>query len=233
MATSHLAANLALLQTETDRLVRTVTALDADDLRAPTLCPGWSRAHVVTHVARNADALDNLLHWARTGERTEAYGSPEERDRAIEEGARRAPAVLLADLRDSAERFADHARDLHGPAGQAEVVTRTGNTVRGEQVPTMRLLEVVFHHVDLQAGYGFADADAGFVSRSLRQAVRRAEAAGLDLVLRTPDGQEWVAGSGDGQLVTGSAPDLLLWLARGVPRGLRHEGRLPEPPPFA
>jgi maleylpyruvate isomerase len=34
---------------------------------APSALPGWSRAHVLTHVARNADAMINLLTWARTG----------------------------------------------------------------------------------------------------------------------------------------------------------------------
>lgn len=233
MAPSHLAANLALLATETNHLITTVSALGPEELAAPTLCPGWSRAHVITHVARNADALDNLLHWARTGERRDAYGSEQERAAAIEEGAHHGPTELLADLTDSAGRFATHAADLHGPAGQAEVLTRTGTPVRGEQLPTMRLLEVVIHHVDLLAGYTFADSDAGFVRRTLRQAARKAGAAGLDLRLRTPDGEEWTVGPGTGQAVTGSAADLLLWLVRGRAERLQHDTPLPDPPPFA
>lgn len=233
MAPSHLAANLGLLADETRRLESTVRGLTMADLASPTLCPGWSRAHVITHVARNADALDNLLHWARTGERREAYGSEEERAAAIEAGAARGPEELLADLTESAERFARHAADLHGAAGQAEVRTRTGATVRGEQVPTMRLLEVVLHHVDLLAGYTLADADPGFVQRTLRQAVRRAGAAGLDLRLRTPDGQEWPVGEANGPVVAGRAPDLLLWLTRGRAERLTHDIPLPVPPPFA
>ena len=58
--------------------------------RAPSLCEGWTRAHVVTHIARNADALSNLVHWATTGEPTPMYASPESRDADIAEGARRA-----------------------------------------------------------------------------------------------------------------------------------------------
>ena len=38
-----------------------------DAFAAPSALPGWSRAHVLTHVARNADAMINLLTWARTG----------------------------------------------------------------------------------------------------------------------------------------------------------------------
>lgn len=231
--TSHLAANLDLLAVETDRLLATVAVLGASDLPAATLCPGWTRAHVVTHLARNADALDNLLHWARTGERRDAYGSEAERAAAIAAGADRGPDELLADLTATADRFAAHAADLHGPAGRAEVLTRTGTTVRGDQVPAMRLLEVVLHHVDLLAGYTLADSDPDFVQRTLRRAARTAGAGGLDLRLQTPEGQEWAVGAGTGPVVQGTAPDLLLWLVRGRAERLTHDIPLPVPPAFA
>src|SRR3954447_4566989 len=44
--------------------------LTDDDLRKPSRLPGWTRAHVVAHLARNADALINLCTWARTGVET-------------------------------------------------------------------------------------------------------------------------------------------------------------------
>ena len=50
----------------TSRLLATAGSLDADP-SAPSLLPGWTRGHVLTHVARNADSLVNLLTWARTG----------------------------------------------------------------------------------------------------------------------------------------------------------------------
>lgn len=58
---------------------------------SPSYLPGWSRAHVVAHVARNADALVNLLTWARTGVETPMYASGDQRAREIDEGARRRP----------------------------------------------------------------------------------------------------------------------------------------------
>jgi maleylpyruvate isomerase len=49
-------------------------ALEADEaaetdgsILADSGLPGWTRGHLLTHVARNADALRNLLTWARTG----------------------------------------------------------------------------------------------------------------------------------------------------------------------
>jgi hypothetical protein len=49
----------------------------------PSLLPGWSRRTVIAHVARNADALCNLLTWARTGVETPMYASAEAREAAI------------------------------------------------------------------------------------------------------------------------------------------------------
>ena len=46
-----------------------------EDFAGPSLLPGWTRAHVLAHVAGNADALVNLLTWARTGEETPMYAS--------------------------------------------------------------------------------------------------------------------------------------------------------------
>ena len=45
------------LPTETERLVATAERLGDAEVRAPSLCPGWTRGHVLTHLARNAEAL--------------------------------------------------------------------------------------------------------------------------------------------------------------------------------
>ena len=55
------------LDDATQRLLSTARVLAEPDLRAPSLLPGWSRAHVLAHVARNADAMRNLLIGARSG----------------------------------------------------------------------------------------------------------------------------------------------------------------------
>ena len=47
-----------------------VAGLDEQSISAPSILPGWTRKHLVAHVAANADALGNLVRWARTGERT-------------------------------------------------------------------------------------------------------------------------------------------------------------------
>ncbi len=54
----------------TDRLLATAEGLTGGQAREPSPLPGWSRGHVRTHIARNADGLRNLLIWARTGAAT-------------------------------------------------------------------------------------------------------------------------------------------------------------------
>ena len=61
MTTDREAAS-ALLADASNRVIRTVDGLDGDDWSAPSLLPGWTRAHVVAHLALNAEAMSRALH---------------------------------------------------------------------------------------------------------------------------------------------------------------------------
>src|SRR5580693_1609618 len=104
----------------TQRLLGTARVLAEPDLRAPSLLPGWTRAHVLAHLARNADAMRNLLVGVRSGTDRPAYASAEARAADIEAGARRKSAELLADVADSAMALRAVARPLPDAAWQAE-----------------------------------------------------------------------------------------------------------------
>jgi uncharacterized protein (TIGR03083 family) len=69
--------SLDRLAAATGLLLATAAALGDAEVRGPSLLPGWSRGHVLTHIARNADGLGNLLRWARTGAETPMYASAE------------------------------------------------------------------------------------------------------------------------------------------------------------
>jgi maleylpyruvate isomerase len=230
-AASHLSDNLVLLAHETALLVATAASLDDESVRAASLCQGWTRAHVLTHIARNADGLANLVSWAVTGTPVAMYDSPQARERDIEAGATRRVDQIGEDLVDSASRFASAAAGLAGPPEHREVQMRTGRTVLGGQLPTLRLLEVVIHHVDLDAGYTFADADPGFVRRAISNAVDRISAKGHApaITLRGEDGHTWPIAGGAVD-VTGSNAALLLWLARGNDAGVTSKAPLPGLP---
>jgi maleylpyruvate isomerase len=228
---SHLSENLALLAHETSLLMRTAAALDDDTIRVASVCEGWTRAHVLSHIARNADALGNLVDWAVTGTPRAMYASPDARDADIKAGSTRRSQEIFTDLEDSAARFASAAARLAGAAELAEVEMRGGRIVRGGQLPTLRLMEVVFHHVDLSAGYSFADADPGFVKRAITIAIERFRASGQapSITLRGDEGDTWSLGEG-AQGVLGSNDALLLWLARGDGAGVSSEAPLPGLP---
>ena len=228
---SHLSENLALLARETSLLIRTAAGLDDETIRAASLCEGWTRAHVLSHIARNADALGNLASWAITGTPRAMYDSPTSRDADIVAGSTRGAQEIFTDLEDSAARFASATTGLAGAPEQAEVEMRGGRKVLGGQLPTLRLMEVVFHHVDLNAGYTFADADPGFVKRAVTIAIERFRRSDQEpsITLRGDEGDVWSIGDG-AQDVTGSNAALLLWLARGEAGGVSSEGPLPGLP---
>src|SRR5580693_7674823 len=87
------------------RLEQTAAETTDDQARAPSQLPDWSRGHVLTHLARNADGLRNLLVWARTGVETPQYPSVQARNDGIEAGAGRRAAQLIVDFADSATAF--------------------------------------------------------------------------------------------------------------------------------
>ncbi|MGW4793725.1 maleylpyruvate isomerase family mycothiol-dependent enzyme [Nonomuraea sp. NPDC004297] len=147
----------------TEMFLDAVAGLDQAAQQEPSLLPGWTRKHVVAHVAANADALGNLVRWAATGERTPMYATPEERAAGIERGLRMPAGELDAWLRRSATALAGASAALTGEQWSAEVVTAQGRTVPATEVPWLRAREVCVHTVDLGLGVAFADLPADFL----------------------------------------------------------------------
>ena len=137
-----------------ERLDRTVADLTPADVVEPSALPGWTRGHLLAHLSRNADALVNLLTWAKTGTRTPMYSSPEQRATDIEAGAGRGLAEQQADLHDSARRFGETAASLSNENWSARVTSAQGREIPATEVPWMRVREVWIHLVDLRAGVG-------------------------------------------------------------------------------
>jgi maleylpyruvate isomerase len=165
-------ALLQQLDDATDRLLRDIGPLAELDLRAPSRLPGWTRAHVVAHLARNAEALANLLRGARTGTPAAAYASQEARDAAIEEGAHRPHTVLLPELIDAAGLFRGEAFAVPDTAWEVPVRMLTGPEFPAAELLVLRLVEVELHHVDLDVGYGRHDWPEPFVQLDLREPMR-------------------------------------------------------------
>jgi maleylpyruvate isomerase len=200
-----------------------------DDYARPSLLPGWTRAHVLAHLARNADAIGNLLHWARTGEETPMYPSQEARDRDIEETARRSPGELEADVLGGTARLAQAVRDMPPDAWAATVRTNRGREIAAADAVWMRCQEVWVHAVDLASGVEFADLPEAVLARVVDEVFRAWDSRGEvpDVVVFAGD-REW----GTGRLaVAGALPDAAAWLTgRSDGAGLQADGPLPQLP---
>ena len=143
----------------TDRLLAAVAKLDSAAVAEPSRLPGWTRGHILAHLARNADALVNVLAGRPM------YESPATRDAEIERDAPRAVDIQLADLRESAGRFQDAASVSADWSRTVEL--RNGVTDSASRVPFRRWVEVELHHVDLGIGYELEDLSEEFTQREI------------------------------------------------------------------
>jgi maleylpyruvate isomerase len=228
---------LTALRASTERLLTTVAALDDHELPQPSRLPGWTRAHVLTHLARSSDSRTRLLAAARSNVTGRQYESEESRNRDIETGAQRDATIVRVDLHEAFERFfravAEHPDDRwDAPAEWLGV----GEAPVRRTIPSLRR-EVEFHHVDLGAAYGPDDWPPEFVTDQLD--------AVLDSMSRKDDAPALTIELGDGVrrikdggslTVSGEPAHVLAWLSgRGDGAALRTRPPrpLPEAPPLA
>jgi maleylpyruvate isomerase len=139
--------------------------------RAPSLLPGWSVGHVLTHVARNADSVVRRLAGAARGELVTQYaGGDEGRAAAIEAGAHRPAAELVDDVARSASAVDALFREVPDELWDAHVLRGSGpDWLTAERLVWSRLREVEIHHVDLGLGYRPADWPGDLVGRMLAE----------------------------------------------------------------
>ena len=192
---SDFSARVEALKASTEALQHTLSNLTDEQARGQSLLPGWTRGHVITHVARNADALLNLVTWARTGEETPMYASREQRDADIEDGAGRPAAALVADVDETHQQLMAALRELPENAHTALIRYGAADASGGGAViPVLRRSEVEIHHVDLDLEYTLAHLPEDFVERLLDQVSAefssRDDAPALVLV-RTDDEHRW------------------------------------------
>lgn len=207
--------DLRSVREATDRLLTAVAKLDNAALAGESHLPGWTRGHVLAHLARNADALVNVF------EGRPMYTSAEARDADIARDAGRPLEEHLADLRDSCARFvATTERDQDW---SRTVELRNGVTDLAANVPFRRLAEVELHHVDLNTGYELSDLPEEFTGREIAFLADRwsGRPEVPPVTLRTPGGALWHTGGTEGTpvLLEGPEDELLGWLAGRGPRG--------------
>lgn len=209
--------------------------LDEEAVRAPSLLPGWTRGHVLAHLARNADGFLNLVRWAQSGVETPMYPDRASRDAEIERGSARPAAELAADLEASSARLLA-ALDALTPAGlDAEVRAGSSGRLRGRDIPWRRRRELEIHLVDLDAGRTPAHWPEDFAPDTLDELAelfRTERDTPVRRLLGAQTGREWQVGAGGPDLY-GPETGLLAWLigrSDGDGLDVRPHGPVPRAP---
>ncbi len=208
------------LDAATGRLLHTVDQLADQDFAAPSLCDGWTRAHVVAHLALNAEGLAGVLRGLRDGVPTTMYASPEARDEDILELAAEPPAALRERLRAACAGFAEVAGVAAGVGPEVTFERTPGGLVSpAGAVPSLRRSEVEIHHADLAAGYTPADWPPDLAREVLTASAGRYDGPGFHVVA-TDEPARWAFGSPGADAVTVSGPaHALAWWSTGRDAG--------------
>jgi maleylpyruvate isomerase len=227
--------DLSGVHSASQTFTRTVDALTEEELAAPSLLPGWTRAHVVAHVALNAFALAGSLRGMAHGNPVPMYGSDEQRDSDID-------ALAKADPSDLRERHLVGTTEFVEAVGLMDEAHWDGWIDRlpgGPSWPAvvvvpMRQRELEIHHVDLGASYTRADWPGDFVVDLLNAVTVDQVDSGPFQVRATDLGRDWAVGGEGGPTVMGSGADLGWWLTgRGAGEGLTTDsGSLPQLGPW-
>ncbi|WP_405829632.1 MULTISPECIES: maleylpyruvate isomerase family mycothiol-dependent enzyme [unclassified Streptomyces] len=223
--------DLRSVREATDRLLTAVAKMDNAALAEESHLPGWTRGHILAHLARNADALVNVF------EGRPMYESASARDADIARDAGRPLEEHLTDLRDSGARFLATTEPDQDWSRTVEL--RNGITDLAANVPFRRWIEVDLHHVDLNIGYELEDLPQEFTDREITFLADRwsARPEVPPTALVAADGRTWRTGSAGEPAVTvsGTAAGLLAWLAGRGDKGASLTtagGPLPGLPPL-
>jgi len=154
--------------TSQHQLLNDVVQLTEHDLREPSRLPDWSRAHVIAHLALNADSHVWLFEGAMTGETRQQYPEAGMRERDIEASSAQSKDDLLRDLKRACHALEAAWDELDDDLWDSLQVVGPGPRTMSEIV-FLRLREVEIHHVDLDVEYSSSDWPDFYVEHELRR----------------------------------------------------------------
>lgn len=226
----------AALPDASHRLVRTVDGFQGDDWTAPSLLPGWTRAHVVAHLGLNAAALSRALRGLVADEDDQRggqdrgevaprtmYDSDRQRDDDIALLAAQDPSELRATLMAETTLLQEAMEAVPHDQWEARIErTPGGRAMRAASFPGMRWRELEIHHADLDAGYSSADWTQAFAEHLLDAMAKRLRPEQPFEVKPLDSSRTWLLGDGGEAeyavpIVTGPAADLGWWLTGRPP----------------
>jgi len=150
----------------TAALLQTIGGLTDADARRPSLLPGWTIGHVLTHLARNADSVVRMIEAAQRGEVATQYAEGQ-REREIEEGAGRPARELVDDVAHTAIAVAQVWAATSDDAWERGMTRVRAGDCPLRLIPLRRWREVELHHADLGLAFGYDDLSPAYVEREL------------------------------------------------------------------
>jgi maleylpyruvate isomerase len=232
-----LRASLDALHQSEQRLLRTVDSLKSEQWSGPSVLPGWSRAHVVAHLALNAEGLARAVDGMAHEQVVPIYDSNDRRDADIEELAAAEPAEIRERLFAAGQQLRDALESLDEDQWAGTIPRLPdGPAWAVATVPGIRRREVEIHHADADAGYGHGDWPADFCMELLDTVTANhqdsPDSPGF-AVRATDTVRTWRVGAEE-PVVEGTAADLGWWLVgRGRGEGLTNAtGDLPRLGPW-
>ena len=232
-----LLAQLLLARRATAFFAHELNGLSNVDLDGDSLLPGWSRRHVIAHVAYNARGIVRLVTWARTDVETPMYASNAARDSDIAVGAE-LDREALRTLFDVATIQLDAAwRRLTPETWSHPVRTPSGREIPVSETVWMRNQELWVHTIDLATGAAFDDVPVEVLERLLTEitAAWSTRGDGGDLVLSVtgshPEHRFGDLRSADPVVVSGSLAALVQWATGRGGSGVSSSTGSPADPP--
>jgi maleylpyruvate isomerase len=182
---------------------------------APSTLPGWSRGHLLAHVAGICAALARQVEYGRRGETVELYdGGVEGRNQAIDLAAGHALAQHRDDVDAALQRALAAFDALAEAEWQTPIAFRDG-VIFDAGLALWR--ELVIHTSDLDAGTGPETWNREFCSYLFDFLAARVP-SGMRLVLQPVALPPLSLGAGGSTVaVSGMVTDIAAWLAGRQP----------------
>jgi maleylpyruvate isomerase len=154
------------------RLLQSLDSLTDDQCREPSALPGWTRGHVLSHLARNAESHVHVLQCAARGEVGEQYiGGAKARKEGIESHANDSAESLVNAVRRSIYALEGQWAATNSEGWQGHGVNSAGASIAMSDIVFLRWREVEVHHADLALAFTFADWNSTYVRYELDRQV--------------------------------------------------------------
>ncbi len=199
----------------TQRLLGYTIGISDEDWHRPSPLPGWTRAHLATHLARNADYLRLIAEAALAGLPQPAPPSAAERHAELESGADRTGLELQIDLDTSAGALQQAIERIGDWSVPVRLRRRTWPLA---VLPLARLHEVCLHHLDLDCNFSPDAVDPAAAAWLLRWVLDLLDDADLPSLRLESDSLVAELGKGgEPRTVSGSDARLWAWLSGRLP----------------